>query len=149
MPSKFDEPMATRCAHDGDFRTGSLWICEEERNVGDWYMVSADQQDKTVHISFAPNTDGKLELATMSGDLGAYAESTELQKNAQCINIRGGVAEQVFINVTAETIYDRQNDQRVDYTLQIVETDLDANPRGECDVLNQGLYDFHPWPTLQ
>ena len=110
--------------------------------------MNLDQSDLTVQISYAPNTDGKLELAVMTQDLDVYAESRDVQKSAQCINIKAnqGVTP-IFIHVAAALLFADQDD-RVDYQIQVVETDLDANPRGECDHLNFGLYDFHPWPMV-
>jgi hypothetical protein len=129
-------------------RDGAVWVCDGERNVGDWYRVDVSNKDKTVHIGYAPNTDGKLELSAMTQDFSAYAESTDVQKSGQCINIKAsGIPTAVYINVTASTVFS-DGDDRVDYTLQILETDLLARPRGECDVLNNGLYQFYTWPTL-
>ncbi len=132
----------------GELRRGDVWVCDAERNTGDWFRVDLQNTDRTVHISYAPNTDGKLELAAMTQDLSAYAESRDVQKSSQCINLRAsGSPAAVFVNVTAASIFS-DGDARVDYTLQVVETDLDANPRGACDELNRGLFGFHPWPTL-
>jgi hypothetical protein len=131
-----------------EVRRGDVWVCEVERNTGDWYRVDMVDNDKTVHISYSPNTDGKLELAVMTQDLGTYVESTDIQKSSQCINLRAsGAQDFAFVNVTAASVF-ADGDERVDYVLQIVDTDLNANPRGACDELNRGLYDFHPWPTL-
>ena len=84
----------------------------------------------------------------MDQDLTRYAESVALQKSAQCINISANdQAGLLYLRVTAATLYS-DGEERVDYTLQVVDTDLDANPRGECDTLNNGLFDFFDWPTL-
>ena len=40
-------------------------------------------------------------------------------------------------------------DEPVHDTRHVIETDLDEQARGACDQLNNGLYDFHPWPTLR
>lgn len=132
-----------------EVRRGDVWICEAERNTGDWYSVEMLDNDKTVHIGYSPNTDGKLELGVMTQDLGTYVESADIQKSSQCINIRASGAQDIaLINVVAASVF-ADGDERVDYVLQVVDTDLDANPRGACDDLNRGLYDFHPWPTLE
>jgi hypothetical protein len=131
-----------------ELRDGAVWICDGERNVGDWYRVDVSNKDKTIHIGYAPNTDGKLELSTMTQNFSSYAESTDVQKSGQCINIKAsGIATSVFINVTASTVFS-DGDDRVDYTLQVLDTNLTANPRGECDTLNNGLYLFYTWPTM-
>jgi len=129
-------------------RIGDAWVCEEERNTGDWYSIELDGRDRTVHVSFSPSSDGQLNLAVMDQELTRYEESVALQKSAQCINIRAnGQQGTLYIRVTAATIY-ADGDERVDYALQVVETALDERPRGACDELNHGLYDFHSWPTL-
>lgn len=132
-----------------EIRFGNGWICQDERNVGDWYTITLDGTDKTVHISFQPSSDGQLELAVMDQELTRYTESASLQKSAQCVNIKAnGQAGLLYLRVTAATIY-ADGDDRVDYTLQVLDTDLNATPRGECDTLNNGLFDFHDWPTLE
>jgi hypothetical protein len=84
----------------------------------------------------------------MNQDLSAFVEATEVQTNVQCINVRGGGAiTPVFLNVTASTVFS-DGDDRVDYFIQVVDTDLDANPRGACDTLSGGLFGFVSWPTL-
>ncbi len=131
-----------------EVRFGNAWVCQDERNVGDWYTITLDGTDKTVHVGFQPSSDGQLELAVMDQDLTRYTESAALQKSAQCVNIRAnGQAGLLYLRVTAATIY-ADGDERVDYTMQVLDTDLNARPRGECDTLNNGLFDFHQWPTL-
>lgn len=130
-------------------REGALWICETERQRGDWFAIPVSDQDLTVHIGFLPNSDGLLGLSALTQEFD-YVESVEVNKTGQCLNIKapqGGGAEVVYLNVTASTLI-ADGDQRVDYTLQVQTTDLAAQPRGECDRLNQGLYLDHPWPTL-
>lgn len=129
-------------------RFGNVWVCQEERNVGDWYIINLNGVDKTVHVGFAPTSDGRLELAAMDQDLTRYAESVAQEKSAQCLNIRAnGQQGLLYLRVTAAVVYS-DGDERVDYTMQVLDTDLDANPRGECDTLNNGLFDFFTWPTL-
>ena len=131
-----------------ELRAGDLWVCEDERNVGDWYEIELDGQDKTIHVGFSPNSDGQLDLVAMDIGPTKYAESSSLQKSAQCININAnGQPGTLYFRVSASTIY-ADGDQRVDYTLQVLNTDLTQNPRGECDTLNNGLFDFFEWPTL-
>jgi hypothetical protein len=131
-----------------EVRLGDAWVCQAERNVGDWYIINLDGTDKTVHIGFSPTSDGQLELAIMDQDLTRYTESVALQKSAQCVNINAnGQAGVLYVRVTAATVY-ADGDERVDYTLQVLDTDLDARPRGECDTLNNGLFGFVEWPTL-
>ena len=126
------------------------WICEEERGRGDWYQILVPPgADRTVHLGFEPRADGVLLLTLVNPEVGALGvvESFELQTNAQCINVRGGeVATSLYLAVAADAVAD-DGDRRVDYTLRVVPTDLEAEARGACDRLNGGLYDYIDWPT--
>lgn len=131
------------------FRDGAMWICGSERIRGDWFAIPVMNHDVTVHIGFSPTSDGLLSLSALTADFD-YVESVEVNKVGQCINIRaanGGAGELVYLNVTASNIF-ADGDDRVDYSLQVVETDLDQSLRGACDVFNQGLYLDHQWPLL-
>jgi hypothetical protein len=137
---------ATPLSADG-LREGALWICGSERERGDWFLLPIENDDVTVHITFSSLSDGRLGLSLLTPDFD-YVESVEVNKSAQCININASNNPgSVLINVTASTLF-ADGDDRVDYKLQVVKTDLQANPRGACDVFNQGLYLDHSWPTL-
>lgn len=130
-------------------REGALWVCNAERVRGDWFAVPVSDRDITVHIGFSPSSDGLLSLSAITSNFD-YIESVEVNKAGQCINIKAannGSDEIVYVNVTASNIF-AEGDDRVDYSLQIVPTDLNANVRGECDLFNRGLYQEHRWPTL-
>ena len=130
-------------------RDGRLWICNPERVRGDWFAIPVDDQDLTVQIRFSPTSDGLLSLSALTPSFD-YVESVEVNKASQCLNLKAsaGGAELVYLNVTASTLFSDGDDQ-VDYTLQVVQTDLEQNARGACDALNQGLYADHIWPTLE
>jgi PKD repeat protein len=133
----------------GEYRMGATWVCGDERRSGDWYRLDVTDTDKTVHIQYARDVDGQLRLAGMNQDLSAFAESLEVQTTVQCINVRAnGQATPVFMNVTASTIFS-DGDDRVDYVMQVVDTNLELNPQGECTVLSGGLFNFVNWPTLR
>ena len=73
-----------------------------------------------------------------------------MNKTGQCLNIKanqGGAGELVYLNITASNIF-ADGDDRVDYTLQVVQSNLEQNIRGGCDLFNQGLYLNHQWPQL-
>jgi hypothetical protein len=132
-----------------EVRMGDAWVCAGERRTGDWYRIDVGNRDRTIHLSYARNSDGQLQLAAMTQDLRAFVESVEVQTSVQCINVRAnGNATPLFLNVAASTVFS-DGDDRVDYVLQVVDTDLNANPRGACDVLSAGLFDFVSWPTLR
>jgi PKD repeat protein len=129
-------------------RQADAWICADERRTGDWYRVVADQRDLTIHLAYDRATDGQLRLAATTQDLQIFEESLEAQTNVQCINVRAtGVATPVFVNVVASSVFS-DGDDRVDYVMQIIETDLQANPRGACDTLSGGQFGFVTWPIL-
>ena len=128
-------------------REGALWICESEHQRGDWLSLPVNNQDMTVHLTFSHLSDGLLSLSLLTPDFD-YIESAQVNKGAQCINIKAGAnPNNLLINVTASNVF-ADDDARVDYLLQVIPTDLQANPRGACDTLNQGLYLDHIWPTL-
>ena len=130
-------------------RDGATWICSSERIRGDWYAIPVMNHDLTVHVGFSPTSDGLLALSAITSDFD-YIESVEVNKTGQCITIRAsqvGVGELVYLNVTASNIF-ADGDDRVDYTLQVVQSNLEQNARGACDLFNQGLYLNHQWPQL-
>lgn len=129
-------------------RQADAWICADERRTGDWYRLVADQRDLTIHIAYDRATDGQLRLAATTQDLQLFEESLEAQTTVQCISVRAsGVATPVFLNVVASSVFS-DGDDRVDYVMQIIETDLQANPRGACDTLSGGQFGFVTWPIL-
>ena len=130
-------------------RDGAMWVCSAERARGDWYAIPVTDHDFTVHIGFSPSSDGLLSLTAITADFD-YVESVEVNKVGQCLNIKAsglGSDELVFINIVASNIF-AEGDDRVDYNLQVVNTDLAINDRGACDLFNRGLYLDHRWPTL-
>ncbi len=132
-----------------EVRMGDAWVCAAERRTGDWFRIDVGNRDRTIHLSYARNSDGQLQLAAMTQDLRAFVESVEVQTAVQCINVRAnGNNTPVYLNVAASTVFS-DGDDRVDYVLQVVDTDLNANPRGACDLLSAGLFDFVSWPTLR
>ncbi len=127
------------------------WLCRNERASGDWYRIHVPARaDRTVHLTFAPRTDGTLLLGFVDPENPAAAtESAELQASVQCLNIEGGpTGVDVFVGVTADTILD-DGDSRVDYVLQVAPTDLSRTPRGACDTLSGGLFRHLAWPTAR
>ncbi len=131
-------------------RFGDAWVCTAERQAGDWYRLGLTDRDLTVHITYT-RADALMTLSAnteRNGNIDAYEESVEVQSSVQCINVEAtGNPTDVFVNVKAETIFS-DGDDRADYVMQVVETDLDAAPRGACDELSNGLFDFIEWPTL-
>ncbi len=131
-------------------RLGDAWVCNAERQAGDWYRLQVVDRDLTVHITYT-RSDALMTLSAnteRNGNIDAYEESVEVQTSVQCINVAAtGNPTDVFVNVKAETLFS-DGDDRADYVLQVMETDLGAAPRGACDELSNGLFDFVEWPTL-
>lgn len=132
------------------------WICRSERRDGDWYAIDVPaEQDRTVIINYSGGVEGRLVLSALGpdqpGDPGSGAGIGSLSAgNHQCVNLRGGdMASPVLLQVTAPSFED---DQRIDYSLRVVPTDLDANPEGECENLGAADFDACPprdeWPDL-
>ena len=128
------------------------WICHDERATGDWYEVLVPGgADRTLHIAFEPRADGVLLLTAVDPEAGpaGVVESFQLQTSAQCINVRAADGPKtLLIGVAADSVVD-DGDRRVDYTLQVLPTDLFDRARGECDRVNGGLFDFVEWPTAE
>jgi hypothetical protein len=132
----------------GAVRHADTWICQDERRTGDWYRLDAQNKDLTIHIAYDRATDGQLRLAATNQDLSVFEESLEAQTTVQCINVRAsGVLTPVYLNIAASSVFS-DGDDRVDYVMQIIETDLQANPRGACDTLSGGQFGFVTWPVL-
>ena len=138
-----------------DVRVGDAWACVEEGDRDhDWFRLSADRHDRTIHVEYRHPGDGRLNLFAWGPDIenpGRFlpiASSREIDTGAQCVNVRHGQQPRVFyIQLWAASRID-DNDLRVDYVLQVVDTDLDVNPRGQCDILNDGAYEHVEWPTV-
>ena len=127
------------------------WICSDERRNGDWYEIEVPaDQDRTVIINYSNPIEGRLVLNAVAPDLpedpGSGSAASSLNAgNHQCFNLRGGsVAAPVLFQVSANQFAD---DERIDYSLQVVPTDLDANPEGECEAL--GAADFPACPPRE
>lgn len=134
----------------GQFATCDTWVCDSERFNGDWYRITVPQnQDRTLLIQYSNNTDGRLFLncqgpPTDPSDIfSGYRSSLILAGNHQCINIRGGaMPHDIECQVELDLIHndtddptDENGDNRVDYSLRVLRTNIDARPQGECVLL--------------
>ena len=88
-------------------------------------------------ISFSSQGDGPLELyyygetETSMGDDVIMGSTTQVI--TQCININGGsVDTDLEFGVASLFNFADDGDERIDYSLRVVPTDLVANPDGEC-----------------
>lgn len=134
------------------------WLCHEGDE--DYYRVTVPAgQDRTIFIEYANQDDGRVFMdvtgAELDGDpdFGGFRRSAEAQSDNQCINIRGGAEDQeVVIRLFANLALD-DGDDRVDYSLRVVPTDLSDltadNPearfeQGEC--VNLGAPDLGSCP---
>jgi hypothetical protein len=128
------------------FKESALWLCDDERQRGDWFSLVL-AKDTTIAIRFNRTSDGQLGLSALNSRFD-FVESTGVNQNVQCINLKAGqLPEVIDFNISASSLF-ADGDQRVDYLLQVGETDLNQNPRGLCDLFNQGLYLNQNWPTL-
>jgi hypothetical protein len=127
------------------------WLCNVPGSTPelDWYQITVPPgQDRTVIINFESESDGPLDLyywgesqTSMQEDI-LYAVSTT-NTNYQCLNLRGGSVEvnaELGVQVTggAAGAFINDGDQRIDYSLRVVPTDLDANPAGACPLFGAG-----------
>jgi hypothetical protein len=129
----------------GDRRLCDAWVCQNGDSPPDedWHAIDvAPGEDKTVQIGFQTFVDGRLLLETQSPDpmnpeLVLRERSAAQQVNGQCINLHGGeLMNRVVIRVRSEGTFiedgEPEDHGRVDYHLNVVRTDLSANPNGEC-----------------
>lgn len=136
------------------------WLCGDDDE--DWYTFTVPAgQDRTILIEFANQDDGRAfidirgeELDPVFPDFGGFRASQEPQGDHQCINLRGGAEDQVItMRVTANQVLE-DGDDRLDYSMVIVPTNLDGldpgNPnsvrehQGEC--VNLGADDLGSCP---
>lgn len=130
----------------GQVAVCDTWICRDERNIGDWFSVDVPAgQDRSIVINYSNPIEGRLDLTvngpTVGGTPGETALGFLAAGNHQCVNIEAGAQPRtVTFRVKASTL---AND-RVDYSLRVVPTDLAANPEGACERL--GASDFPACP---
>ncbi|MCA9541004.1 MAG: hypothetical protein KC620_19020, partial [Myxococcales bacterium] len=132
----------------GQVAACDTWICRNERGAGDWFEIEVPaNEDRTVVINYSNPIEGRLRMDLFGpdapGDEGSgYVFSQAGAGNFQCINIRGGGASAaVRFNVGVDEFADAQ---RIDYSLRVLPTDLDARPDGECT--NVGAPDLGACP---
>lgn len=132
----------------GQVAVCDTWVCQDERNNGDWYSIDVPAgADRTILINYSYPIEGRLALVAygpdqVDGTQGQLGLGTLTNGNYQCVNVRGGsAARNVAFQVRANAFSD---DERVDYSMRVVPTDLDANPEGACELLGAADYDACP-----
>jgi hypothetical protein len=158
-----DDDQRSTALGSGDVAICNAWICDAPRPSDedeDWYNIEVPaNQDRTVMVAF-PSSEGRLFMDMLGPDLPEEPNSGlivgQIGRNGdpkQCINIRGGsVDATVSIQVYANSVIGDGGNNRVDYSLQVVPTDLDdAGPEGECPRLG-GIGDAceprEEWPEV-
>ena len=125
------------------------WLCHDGDQDYYRFVVPAGQ-DRTVFIEYANQDDGRIFMditgTELDGDpdFGGFRRSADPAGDHQCVNLRGGAEDQeVFVRLFGNLELP-DGDDRVDYSLRIVPTDLgDLNPgnpqanmeQGECVTL--------------
>ena len=159
-------------ASSGSVGLCDTWVCNNGAGNydEDWYQITVPaQEDRTVIISFGSETDGSLHLyyygeteTSMGGDV--VMGSRTPRYNYQCLNINGGSTDKdLEFGVTSVFNFVDDGDERIDYSLRVVPTDLSVNPDGECgrfganefsacEANDPGQEDFNLaeecWPTI-
>lgn len=143
-----DEMARATLLGSGELGICDTWICGDERLLGDWYEIEVPAgEDRTVLINYSGGIEGRLTLNAVAPDQPGDPESGMVHStlnagNHQCINIRGGGDQlPVLLQVAANQFLD---DERIDYSLRVVPTDLDANPEGECEALGASNFPACP-----
>ena len=130
---------------DGEKALCDMWICEapdrdSPRDVDTYEITVPGGQDRTVLIEFG--VEGRLFMYTEvpppdPDDIFSGLRLSEANAGQfQCINVRAsGTPQAVTVRVEPNLISDDDNNNRVDYTLRVVDTDLEANASGACELL--------------
>ncbi len=127
-----DDPVLATPLGAGGTAICDAWICQDERVGGDWYGIDLPAgEDRTVFVRFDRARDGALRL-DVSGQ--AMAAAAVPEGDVQCVNLRGGASDgMALVRVGADSFAPDQD--RVDYALRVVPTDLGIRPTGACAVL--------------
>ncbi|MEZ4473752.1 MAG: hypothetical protein R3F60_23770 [bacterium] len=138
----------------GQIALCDAWICENE--AADWYSITVPAgEDRTIFIEFQSNVDGRLFLDYQGAPsdpedmFSGFRRSADPVGNAQCINVRGGAQDQEVLFRVFANLVRPDGDNRVDYSVRVVPTDLSGlapgNPaaqyhdhQGECLTLGGG-----------
>jgi len=144
----------------GQIAACDTWICGAE--VGDNFQVTVPaQEDRSIMISYQANVDGQLYMYFFESlDIQNMYAGLAMGSNSQCINVRGGEEDRDWIiNVLKSGNPRDDGDDRIDYALRIVDTNLDLNPTGACNLLGATNLDACPegengflgtcWPIAQ
>lgn len=113
------------------------WLCRNEVPSGDWFEVTVPaNEDRTVLVEY-PRAQGTVQLLYQGpvdggedDGIGAVTTAT----NYQCLNIRGGSVDRPVAVVMMGALF-AGDAERIDYSLRVVPTNLDADPQGECITL--------------
>ena len=138
-----DDQRATALG-SGDVAICNSWICDGRPEDEDWYVFEVPaNQDRTVMVSFG-SSEGRLYTALegpalpgedLSGQIVGEIDGNGADPN-QCVNIRGGADNAtISLRVHARSIDGSRGNNRVDYSLRVVPTDLSDNLTGECQRL--------------
>jgi hypothetical protein len=161
-------PLSEECANDayegnnqradasflgaGQVGLCDAWICDSvpgtmERDE-DWFEIEVPENEDRTIIVTRPDARGTIRLEVHAPDQpdapgSGIVESSYGAGNHQCVNIRGGTAASVQLNVSGRP--DRAGgNTSLPYSVRVVPTDLDENPIGACSLL--GALDLDACP---
>ncbi len=114
------------------------WMCESDRD-GDFFEleVPADE-DRTILVNYSNLTEGRIFMDAVGPDAPGDMDSGRVESrivagNFQCINVAGGSADaSISLELFAGAFAAANDIRRLDYSVTIVPTDLDADPSGAC-----------------
>tara|TARA_B100001250_G_C19711508_1_gene749429 strand:- start:509 stop:1141 length:633 start_codon:yes stop_codon:yes gene_type:complete len=123
------------------------WLCENE-DEEDWYdIVVPAGEDRTVLVNYSNLTEGRVYIDAIGPDQPEDEDSGRVESriragNHQCVNIKGGSADAtVTLELSKGALAAPNALLRLDYSMRVVPTDLDANPAGECARLGGNDFD--------
>lgn len=127
----------------GDVAFCDTWLCGSEANAGDWYELLIPRgENRTVFTNHNRARDGDLVLnffgtALLEGQINGadHRMIVNTLQNNHCLNIQGSPDEDriVYVYVTGQPKLPPSAPPRLDYSLQVVNSDLGAaTPTGMC-----------------
>jgi hypothetical protein len=134
----------------GRIQLCDTWICDSEREQGDWFEITIPAfATRSIHTRFE-NQQGRIILSAedVSTIGGQIVDSPRNQnRNVHCINIVAGErAATIRLHIAGDVFYNQQN--RIDYILQVLASNIDNGSQGACNALNGGIFDNVIWPIM-
>jgi hypothetical protein len=138
----------------GTARLCDAWLCRQGLggDQRDWYQITVPAGESRTIYAFYDEEQGDMELSAEIGE-DVFGFSPEALPFQRCINVQGDDMLDTPVLIEARAGATRQGPE-INYRLEVVPADLDADPNGLCDVLSGNLDGDGQrvnvdWPTIQ